>query len=218
VPLPLTKRFKDRFDAARQLVQPLKKFARKPNVVLLAIPRGALQIGSFLSHELKLPLDVVLVKKIPAPTSEELAIGAVSSDGGQIVDDQIVQEFRVPPEYITAQRTRITKLLEQKEGEYHKDAAPIAVAGKTVIVLDDGIATGYTVRAAIEMLRQKKVARTVVATPASSQDAADIFSNLADEFISLRTEKQFYAVGMYYVNFPQVEDHEAVRLLVESRK
>jgi putative phosphoribosyl transferase len=218
VPLPLTKRFKDRFDAARQLVEPLKKFARKPNVVLLAIPRGALQIGSFLSRELKLPLDVVLVKKIPAPSSEELAIGAVSSDGGQIVDDQIVQEFRVSPEYITEQHQRISTFLQEKEREYHKDAESLTLAGKTVIVLDDGIATGYTVRAAIGMLRKKKVARIIVATPASSQEAADIFSNLADEFISLRTEKQFYAVGMYYVNFPQVEDHEAVKLLVESKK
>ncbi len=215
--LRLPNRYKDRFDAARQLVGRLAKFSGRTDVVLLAIPRGAVQIGSFLVRELKIPLDVILVKKIPAPGSEELAMGAVAIDGGQVLDVEMVREFTVSQELLDAERQRLIALMKEKDVMYHATAGKISIKDKTVILLDDGIATGHTMQAAVEFARRQGVSKVIVASPATSNAAAQILEKITDELISLKTEKQFLAVGTYYVNFPQVEDDEAIQLLAASR-
>lgn len=216
--MQVPQRYKDRFDAARQLVKPLRKFSRQKDAVLLAIPRGALQIGQYLSRELKLPLDVILVKKLPVPESQELAVGAVASDGGQVVDKKMAREYGIAPEYLRAERDRLLAALHQKEKMYREEVPPVSLKNKIIILVDDGIATGQTVQAAVEYLRRQQVGWVVVATPTASSDAAELLKKITDEFISLLTEKIFYAVGTYYVNFPQVEDAEAVALLKQARK
>jgi len=210
--LNIAKRFKNRYAAARQLVPQLKKFAHKKNVLLLAIPRGALEIGTYLAKELALPLDVLLVKKIPAPKAQELAVGAVSIDGGQTVDKQLIKEFKISATYLDRQGKLLVGDLKKRDKQYHAQTKKLPIAGQTVIILDDGIATGQTVRLAIKMLRRQQAAKIVVATPTSSAQAARQIRKEADELITLIEEEHFAAVGMYYVNFPQITDDEAIKL------
>jgi len=214
----LPDRYKDRFDAARQLLEPLKEFLARTDVILLAIPRGALQIGNFLARELRLPLDVVIVKKLPAPASEELAMGAVALDGGEVLDEEMVREFGVSDAYLVAERERLQKLMKEKDSAYHAAVPRIDLRSKVVVILDDGIATGQTMRAAVEYARRQGAAKVVVVSPATSQEAFDMLKKIADEVISLKTEQIFFAVGTYYVNFPQIEDDEAIQLLKEANK
>jgi putative phosphoribosyl transferase len=217
VPLHFAHRFKDRYDAARKLAVPLKKFAKKKAVFLLAIPGGGVPIGAFLAKELHLPLDVALVKKLPAPATEELAIGAIAVDGTVILDDSTVKDFSVSDDYIEREKRRLLGVLHKKDTFFHQSLPALAAQGKTVILVDDGIATGQTTRAAVEMLRRKKVKKLIVVTPVSSAQAAKEISALADEFISLVTEKTFYAVGTYYGLFPHVGEEEVLALLEKSR-
>jgi putative phosphoribosyl transferase len=217
VPLHFAERFKDRYDAARKLAFALKKYANKKSLVVLAIPNGGLPVGAFLAKTLHLPLDVALAKKLPAPGTEELAIGALTAEGGLILDKKAVEDFAVSEDYIEAEKTRLQGVLHKKDTFFHQNVSALPLAGKTVLLVDDGMATGQTMRAVIKMLRHKKVARVIVATPVSSEQAAKSVRAQADAFYSLVTDKIFYAVGTYYTLFPHIEDEEALRLLQESR-
>lgn len=218
-------RFKDRFDAGRQLVPRLSALdalrrpplGRTPSAVVYAIPRGALETGSLIAKELGLPLDVVLVKKLPAPGAEELAVGAVALDGKVVLDKTSVREFAATPDYIARERERIMGVLQSREREYHARVSAIDPKGKLAIVVDDGIATGLTVRAAVEYVRRRGASGVVVAAPVAACSSLATLKKIADVVVVVKEDPHLFAVGTHYINFPQVEDAQAIEILVTSR-
>jgi predicted phosphoribosyltransferase len=199
--------FKDRMQAGLLLSEKLKKY-QNSNSVILAVPRGGVPIGHEIAKRLHLPLDIVLSKKIGHPFNNEFAIGAVS------LDSTIIDEHPdVPKEYIEKETVRLRELLQEKYNLYRGDREPIDIAGKNVIVVDDGIATGNTLLASLAMLRKKNPAKIIVAVPVLPYDTVKIFEENTDEFVYLIASKNFRGVGGFYENFYQVQDDEVMRML-----
>lgn len=199
--------FKDRIEAGMLLSDKLKKY-KNSDTVILAVPRGGVPVGYVIAKSLNLPLDIILSKKIPHPLNKEFAIGAVS------MDSMIVDEHPgIPREYIEKEIDRLRKLLREKYELYKGNQEPLDVKGKNVIVVDDGIATGNTLLASIEMLRKRKPSKIIVAVPVVPADTVNIFEQKADEFIYLMVPEYFRGVGAFYEEFNQVEDNEVIRLL-----
>jgi len=208
--------FKDRFDAARQLAAKLKQYANNPNAVVLAIPRGGLQLGNVLAHELHVPLDVVFTKKIGYPGNPEYAIGAVSAHHVFISPDFVnMPELH---EYIMRQAESIRILLHQRAVEYREGMPPLDVTNKIVIVVDDGVATGNTLLATLALLAEDNPLKIVVALPVASRSAFELLQKKVDELICLYVPDVFFGVGQFYDNFEQVDDAEAIRLLHEANR
>ncbi len=206
--------FRDRHDAGEQLAKALARYKGKKDVLILAIPRGALQIGEVLHEELKTPLDIIVTKKIGHPMSEEYAIGAVGPDGEYVISEGAVD---VSPEYIIGERKRLEAVVEEKYRRYRGDRPKPDVRGKTVILVDDGIATGSTLIAAIHVIRKQKPAKIVVAVPVAPAEGLAKVKAQADEVICLLVPPDFYAIGQFYDSFPQVEDEEAIAILKKCR-
>ncbi|MCK4346805.1 MAG: hypothetical protein KAX05_16100 [Bacteroidales bacterium] len=204
--------FKDRYDAAKQLATELIKYKVDPNTVIIAIPRGALEIGSVLAHKLDLPLDVILTKKIGAPSNPEAAIGSVT-----LSDYVINPRFSVDPDYIEKEIIKIRKILTERYQDYYRNIDPIDLRAKTVIIVDDGVATGQTILSAIKLIKQQDPLKIIVALPVCSREAYQVIKNEVNEIISLLVPHGLQAVGQFYQNFTQVDDREAIRLLEESR-
>lgn len=211
-------RFKDRIDAAKKLLPHLKKFASAKDTVIAAIPRGSLQMGFELHKALKLPLDIVATKKIPYPGNEEYAIGSIGPGGEVLINKNEVGYAQIDEEYIKKQKKELTAAIKKRYALYRGTPEIPSFKGKTVILIDDGIATGFTMKAAIEYLRHTQAAKIVVVVPVSAADAAHEIKGLTDEFICLSTPAIFYAVGQFYDDFPQVSDEEAKNYLEKSRK
>ncbi len=209
--------FRSREDAAHQLVQKLGAYRGKKNIVVLAIPRGGLAIGHILAKELKAPLDIILTKKIGYPGNPEAAMGAVSMHGYQ-VKTEAVNSPEYSEGYIKEQVREIQAALRKRYKEYKGKAKPLSVRGKIVVLADDGVATGSTLLAAIEVLRGQKVKEIVVAVPVAPAETADALRRKAEGVICLREEPAaaFFAISAYYKDFAQVSDEEAKRLLNES--
>lgn len=206
--------FKNRFDAAEQLAEKLQKYNGKKNVIILAIPRGALQIGNVLAKKLHLPLDIVLTKKIGHPYNPEMAIGAVSL-ASEIIDPQ----FRdVSKEYIKNEIKELRKKLKERSQQYRGKRPFPKLKDKIVILVDDGVAMGHTMSAAIDFVRKEKPKKMVVAIPVGSAEAVAVLKRKADEVICLSIPESFMAIGQFYQQFEQVEDEEAIRLLKDTNK
>ena len=205
--------FKDRVDAARKLVPALEKYKDNKDAILLAIPRGALQLGAVLRDELKIPLDIVVTKKIGAPGNEEYAIGSVAPDGSVDVNEDAVSMYGIPESYIQDEAQRLKHVIKRRYEEYRGSSELPDLKGKIVIVVDDGIATGFTTRAAVRYIRSQKPKKIVLAVPVAARDAYEKLKSEVDEMICLETPENFYAVGQFYEIFPQVEDGEAKKLL-----
>ena len=208
--------FKDRFDAAHQLVPYLKQYRNNPDTIVLAIPRGGVQLGYVLARELHLPLDVVFIKKIGYPDNPEYAIGAVSMKHIYISPDFIHEPWL--SEYVKQQAEKIRRLLSERSKLYHGDKPPLNIAGKTVVVVDDGIATGQTLLASLALIRQDHPKKIVVALPIAPERVIERIRKAADEVICLTTPTVFFGVGQFYQNFEQVDDDEALRLFHEANK
>ena len=204
--------FKNRIDAGRQLAEKLMKF-KGENVVILAIPRGGLPLGEIIAKALKVPLDVSLTKKIGHPFNKEYAIGAVSLEGIILMD-----EIEVSKDYIEEETSRIRQKLKKRQDEYYKNRAPMNLEKKTVIVVDDGIATGNTILATADLIKKQKPNKIVVAVPVAPHSAIQKLkdSDNVDEVICLDTPNNFRAVGQFYENFEQVPDVEAIKLLEDA--
>lgn len=206
--------FKNRFDAAERLAEKLQKYKGKKNVIILAIPRGALQIGNVLAKRLQLPLDIVLTKKIGHPYNSELAIGAVSL-ASEIIDPQ----FRdVSREYIQNEIQELRGKLKERYLKYRGEKPFPKLKDKMVILVDDGVAMGHTMSAAIDLVRKEKPKKIVVAIPVGSAEAVAMLKRKADEVICLSIPESFMAIGQFYQQFEQVEDEEAIRLLKDANK
>ena len=204
--------FTDRIDAGIQLSEKLKSYAGE-NTVVLAIPRGGLPVASVVAKSLKAPLDVALIKKLGHPHNREYAIGAVSMNNVVLSDSLGISQA-----YIKEETERIRTLLKKRYDQYYKNQSPKDLKGKSVIVIDDGIATGNTLMATIELVRKQDPAKVVVAVPVAPMTSLYKFedSPLVDEVVCLSTPFNFHAVGQFYERFTQVSDEEAIEILESS--
>ncbi|MFV8370145.1 phosphoribosyltransferase [Flavobacterium sp. LB2R40] len=199
--------FKDRIEAGLLLSEKLKKY-QGTNSVILAVPRGGVPLGYIIANTLRLPLDIVLAKKIGHPNNKEFAIGAIS------VDSMIIDEYPdVPKEYVNNEIIRIRKLLQEQYERYRGNRKRIAIENKCIILVDDGIATGNTLLASIIMLRKKNPAKIIVAVPVLPYDVVSVIEKNADECIYLIASKYFKGVGSFYKEFNQVSDDEVIQML-----
>ncbi len=201
--------FHDRTHAAFLLTHELKKYQRA-NAVVLAIPRGGVPMGYTIAHQLELPLEVVLVKKIGHPANPEYAIGSVSSTELILSDTEGISD-----EYIKSEIKRLRKLMEEKYDHFMNGRTPTDLKGKIAILVDDGLATGNTMLACIDHIRKSAPLKVVVAVPVSSISAHNKVQRKADELVCLFTSADFYAVGQFYENFAEVSD-EAVTQWIEK--
>lgn len=210
--------FKDRTDAGRELAARLKHYADRANVLVLALPRGGVPVAYEVARELNAPLDVFLVRKLGVPGQEELAMGAIASGGVRVLNEDIVNYLGIPEEVIDTIAAVEQRELERRERTYRDDRPPPDVEDRIVILIDDGLATGSTMRAAAASLRLQKPRRIVVAVPVSSRETCDEFRSEVDEIVCAVTPKHFQGVGLWYEDFSQTTDEEVRELLAVQQQ
>ena len=210
--------FRDRRHAGRILADLLGRYAHQPDVTVLALPRGGVPVAFEVARALAAPLDVFIVRKLGVPGYEELAMGAIASGGTIVLNDDLVRDLRIPPQIIQVVAERERQELDRREREYRDDLPPPAVAGWITILVDDGLATGASMRAAAIALRGQKPARIVVAVPVAAPSTCDEFRAEVDEIICAQSPEPFYAVGYWYEDFGQTTDAEVRDLLRQSRQ
>jgi len=208
--------FRDRRHAGRQLAAKLEQYANQPNVVVLALPRGGVPVSYEVARALHAPLDVFLVRKLGVPWQPELAMGAIASGGAQVLNTDIVRALELPGYVIEQTAAQERQELERREQAYRQGRPEPDVRGKTVILVDDGLATGASMRAAVLALRQLGPARIVVAVPTAAQETCDAFRDIADEIVCAQTPEPFLAVGAWYDDFTQTTDDEVRELLNDA--
>ena len=205
--------FRDRTDAGRQLAGKLALYAGRPDVRVLALPRGGVPVAFEVAKALRTPLDVFLVRKLGLPGHEELAIGAIASGGIRVLNEDVVRRFRVSDDVIDAVAAEEEKELDRRKRLYCGDRPTTDVRDRTVILVDDGLATGATMRAAVVALRQQRPARIVVAVPVGAVETCAELETEADDTVCAHTPEPFYGVGMWYGDFSQTTDEEVRELL-----
>src|SRR6266851_3473606 len=208
--------FRDRRDAGRLLADKLAAYANRPDVIVLALPRGGVPVAHEVARRLVAPMDVFVVRKLGVPGHEELAMGAVATGGVCVLNDQLVERLGIPEQMIDAVASRERQELARRERLYRGGSPPPDVHGRTVILVDDGLATGATMFAAIEALRKLNPARIVVAVPTASPDTCEEMKKKADEVICAITPEPFHAVGRWYRDFSQTTDEEVAALLAQQ--
>ena len=209
--------FADRPEAGRALATVLTDYAG-PDTVVLGVPRGGVVVGAEVARALEAPLDVVIARKIGHPDQPELAVGAVvGEEGYPVLNDELVAALRVPEAYLQSEIARQREEICRRSRLYRGDAPPAPLAGKVVIVVDDGVATGYTLKAAVAAVRAAGPARLIVAVPVASEQAVEMLRPLVDELVCLRTPPFFQAVGLHFTDFSQVTDAEVTALLAAAR-
>jgi len=211
-------RFHDRRDAGRFLATRLSAYANRPDVLVLALPRGGVPVGAEVARALGAPLDVFLVRKLGVPGHEELAMGAVATGGVRVLNEDVVQALGIPHDVIEAVAAREQQELERRARLYRGDGPPPDVHGRTVILVDDGLATGATMQAAIRALRRQQPARIVVAVPTASAETCEELRAEVDEVVCAVTPEPFYAVGLWYDDFSQTTDDDVRELLARSAR
>lgn len=205
--------FTNRSEAGRSLAWRLTKYADRHDVVVLGIPRGGVPVAFEVAEVLHAPLDVFLLRKLGAPGHEELAFGAIASGGVRVLDREIIRGLGISPRDVQDITTQEEKELQRREMAYRGDRPPLSVARQTVILVDDGIATGASLLAGIRALRQLRPAKIVVAVPVAPPEACARLAYEVDEIVSVATPEPFGAVGRFYDDFSQVSDEEVLRLL-----
>lgn len=216
--------YADRAEAGRVLARRLARFAGRQDAVVLALPRGGVPVGYEVARALGLPLDVFVVRKLGTPWQPELAMGAVASGGVRVLNPSVVRALGIPREVIDAETRRELDELARRERAYRADGGagePLDVRGKTVLLVDDGLATGSTMRAAVAALRESgppPPARIVVAVPVAAPEVCEEFTALADEVECAATPRDFFSVGSWYEDFRQTTDAEVRELLARSRE
>lgn len=208
--------FRNRQEAGRALAGRLREYADRPEVLVLALPRGGVPVAAEVARALQAPLDVFLVRKLGVPGQEELAMGAIASGGVRVLNREVVDALGIPPEMIEIVTREEQQELARREGLYRDGRPPPAVRGRTVILIDDGLATGSTMRAAVAALRQQQPARIVVAVPVAAPSTCDEFRELVDDIVCYQTPPSFRAVGLWYEDFSQTSDEEVHELLARG--
>jgi putative phosphoribosyl transferase len=209
--------FQDRHDAGRRLALELHAYANRPDVIVLALPRGGVPVGFEVATALDAPLDVFVVRKLGLPWEEEVAMGAIASGGVRVLDSDLIRAARVSE----AEVERVTAIerteLARRERQYRGERPFPDLSGKTVILVDDGLATGSTMRAGVAALRQEGPSRVVVAVPVAAPATCNALRDLADEIVCAMTPEPFRAVGYWYHDFSQTSDEEVQELLDRAR-
>jgi predicted phosphoribosyltransferase len=205
--------FADRHEAGKELAARLLTYQGQHDVTVLALPRGGVPVAFEIAEALGAPLDVFVVRKIGMPGHAEFAIGAIASGGVRVLSEDVVRAYGVPHAAIEAVVTRERAELERREREYRGDRPPLALRDRTVILVDDGLATGSTMRAAVQAVRAMGPRRIVVAVPVGAPDTCAELTHTADEVVCARTPEPFSAVGLWYVDFSQTTDAEVHALL-----
>ncbi len=214
-----TAKFKDRSDAGRKLTAVLfnKIESREPKVVL-GIPRGGVIVAAEVASGLSAPLDVVIARKIRAPYQPELGIGAVVNGAHiSIINEELARRVGATPDYLRREIAIQEEEIDQRLAAFREGRPPLDISGKTVVVVDDGIATGFTFRAALEGLRQHNPGRLLAAAPVGAPDSLDMLADFADDLVCLKTPDFFFAVGYWYESFDQVSDSEVAEILRRNR-
>jgi putative phosphoribosyl transferase len=210
--------FKNRADAGRKLAARLTRYADRGDVLVLALPRGGVPVAYEVAKKLRAPLDVFLVRKLGVPGYEELAMGAIASGGVRVINQEIVDYLRIPNRVIDAVAEREQLELERRARAYRDDRPQLDVKDRIVILIDDGLATGSTMRAAAASLRLQNPRRIVVAVPVSSPETCDEFRTEVDEIVCAVTPRNFQGVGLWYEDFSQTSDEEVRELLKRARE
>lgn len=195
------------------LFKKLLEYQGNCSAVVLAIPRGGVVVGKVIAERLKIPLDIIVVKKIGAPNEPELAIGAVGPEETVVLDGKVIKDLEVEEEYIQKEVEIKEQEVRERIEKYRVGKSPLELEGKSVILVDDGVATGATVEAAIKYLRGKKVKKLVLAVPVAPKSLAKKLKRLVDEILVLEARDDFFAVGDFYRDFFQVTDEEVIQLL-----
>lgn len=212
------KRFRDRAEAGRILAERLVEYAGRDDVVVLALPRGGVPVGFEVARELGLPLDVFLVRKLGVPGREELAFGAIASGGATVLNEEVMASLGIGGETVDAVARREQKELERREEAYRGTRAPPDVAGKVVLLVDDGLATGASMRAAVKALRQLGPERIVVAVPTAARQTCEGFRPEVDDIVCAMTPEPFLAVGMWYEDFSETTDEDVRAILSRAHR
>jgi putative phosphoribosyl transferase len=209
-----TKIFKNRSDAGQFLAEKLAEYADRPDVLILALPRGGVPVAYEVARKLHAPLDVFVVRKLGVPGHEELAMGAIASGGVTVLNQDVLSYVRIPEGLIDQVVANELRELQRRERLYRGARPPLDVRGRTVIIVDDGLATGSTMRAAVKALRQQQPKKIVVAAPVGARETCEAFKNEVDTVaICAITPEPFNAVGLWYQDFSQTTDEEVRDLL-----
>jgi putative phosphoribosyl transferase len=208
--------FRDRREAGRILASRLSEYADRPDVIVLGLPRGGVPVAYEVAQALHVPLDVFLVRKLGVPGHEEFAMGAVASGGVRVLNREIIQALQIPEEVVKQLIAKEERELERRERAYRGNRPFPDLLGKTVILVDDGLATGSTMLAAVTALRQQQPARLVVAVPVGSPETCEAFRAHVDDMVCEITPDPLYAVGLWYEDFSQTTDDEVRELLAEA--
>jgi predicted phosphoribosyltransferase len=208
--------FKDRVDAGGLLAGFLTHYANRSDVLVLGLARGGVPVACEVARTLRVPFDVFLVRKLGVPGHEELAMGAIADGPTRVINEDIVHELRIPIEAIERETRYETAELQRREHMYRDGEPPPSVSGLTVILVDDGLATGFSMRVAVSALRPRQPARIVVAVPVASPEGCEMLRAQADEVICARVPRPFGAVSMAYENFSQTTDEEVREFLARA--
>jgi len=206
-------RYRDRTEAGQRLAERLLDYRDRPDVVVLGLPRGGVVVAHEVARRLHAPLDVFVVRKLGAPGQEELAMGAIAGGGVRVLNPAVVDLWGIPASVIEEVTEQEQRELERRETLYRGTRAPLELEGRTAVLVDDGIATGSTMRAAVAALRKHKPARIIVATPVAAPQACELLAGEADELVCDFTPDPFYSVGLWYEDFTQNTDEEIRDLL-----
>lgn len=210
--------FANRTEAGRSLAWRLEEYADRDDVVVLGIPRGGVPVAFEVAHALHAPLDIFLLRKLGVPGHEELAFGAIASGGVSVLDRQTLRALLISPANVDAVTAHEQQELKRCELIYRGDWPPLSLAGKTVILVDDGIATGASLLAGIHALRELRPAKIVIAVPVAPPEAYERLTYEVDEMVCVATPENFQAVGQFYDDFSQTTDQQVIELLARNQK
>jgi erythromycin esterase-like protein/predicted phosphoribosyltransferase len=214
----VAQRFKNRVEAGRLLAERLREYAGRDDVVVLALPRGGVPVASEVARALDAPLDVFVVRKLGVPGHEEVALGAIATGGTRVLNTRVIESLDIPAEWLEAIDAKERRELERRERAYREGRPPPELAGRRVILVDGGLATGSTMSAAVHAVRQEEAARVVVAVPVADPDVCEALREVADVVVCLSTPKPFRAVGLWYDDFSQTDDAQVRELLARARR
>ena len=206
-------KFRDRADAGRTLAAALRQYANRNDAIVLALPRGGVPVAYEVARELDAPLDIFLVRKLGVPGHEEYAMGAIAEGGAIVLNRDVLRSLGIPPHALESVIEQERAELERRARLYRQGRAPPQVRERVVILADDGLATGSTMRAAVQALRSLRPARVIVAVPVAPAETCEALRDVADEVLCLRTPEPFHAVGVWYADFAQTLDAEVRELL-----
>lgn len=214
----MTALFSDRTDAGRQLAQALAPYSKRQDIVVLALPRGGVPVAAVVAKELEAPLDVLIVRKVGLPNNPELAMGAVASGDVEIVNERVTKSWGIGRQEFTEIAQQELKEMARREELYRRGRPPLSVGGKLVILVDDGIATGSTVKAGVEAVKRLGASSVAIAVPVAAESTVRELRAVADEVICVDTPADFRSVGAHYRDFAQTSDTEVCELLTAASK